>query len=188
MNKKALQTVPFGVIFGLIIGIIFVLIILNIASKFTSNNNQGHDTVTFYFTTLAKDLNEVKFGDVKSSSFLTKNDFILLGFNKDVSIIKTTELDNSCIPYKLLKDIEKPVKCRDKNCLCLCKADLDIAFTGTLFVDCNADEAKCVELPLKINPSKSCKTFILYDKEEKVYNLNLKKESDAFSINPSLPK
>jgi len=182
MNKKAVETIPWGVIFGLIIGIIFVLILINLIPKLLSFEGQREEeTSYFYFTKLAEDITKMSIGDVKNLTFLTNKELTLITFNKNQDIIKKIDLGESCIYYDL-EDIPKPIKCRDKNCICLCKSDLYADFGVFLTVDCESEESRCVELPSMVNSPNVCKSFFLYDEEEKLYDLNIKKESDSFTV------
>ena len=186
MNKKAVETQTLSVVIGLLIAFILSIILITLIWKFISPDDRGEEDVNyFYFTKVAKELNEIGIGDIKSLSYLTKKDFALIAFDGSTQLIKGSDL-NKCINYDV-KDVEKPLKCRDKNCLCLCESDLSFieSFYGAnqiLNMNCNSEEARCVELPLKVDSLNSCTVFILYDAQEKFYEIELKKERDAFKI------
>ena len=89
MNKKAVETIPWGVIFGLIIGIIFVLILINLIPKLLSFEGQREEeTSYFYFTKLAEDITKMSIGDVKNLTFLTNKELTLITFNKNQLLSK----------------------------------------------------------------------------------------------------
>ena len=180
MNDKGVQTTTVLVVFGLIIGVIFSIILLDLSGKFISTGTSEKNLNSFYFAKLAEDLLKMNDGDKINSIFLTSKNKALLAFNKEIEAVKIDEL-NACIDYELSQDIKKPVKCRDKNCLCNCNSDLSL-IENELTIDCEATEIVCIPAPININPANSCKTFILYDKEEKQYNLETKKEKEAFFI------
>lgn len=178
MNKKGIETYLLNVIIGLIIAVILVFILLNLIGQFISPAGKGEeDTIYFYHTKLAKDLIEINLNEIKNLVFLTKKGFILISFPKEFDQI---DIKNNECSYSIKEPIFKPVKCRDKNCLCICNSNPNLA--GELRPDCNSQEAKCIEMPLKIKTSK-CENFILYDSNEKLYNLETKKEKDSFIIN-----
>jgi len=182
MNKKGMDVTMFEVAFGLIIAAILSVILINIGGKFLAENGKSEKSQnSFYFLKLADNLLAMNEGDKINPNFLTKKDKILLAFNKDSEIIKINELNN-CIDYKLSEDIKKPVKCRDKNCLCNCNADLSF-IKDELNVDCDALDVVCVQMPLSINSDSSCRNFMIYDKAEKLYDLEAKKENNNFLIN-----
>ena len=175
MNKKGDESTPVVVMtaFRFIVGALIAIVLVSLV--FTLTGDQGkkdEGTSYFYFTILAKDLTQMSVGDVKNSAFLSNKDVILVAFDKDKDVIRKDEISKCVV---LSEDIKKPVLCRDKNCLCICKS-------GST-VNCDSKESSCVELPLKVNLLNSCSNFILYDQAEKRYDLELKKDKDAFTIN-----
>ena len=186
MNKKAVETTVIMTAFKILAGAVIAIVLVSLIFKFISPNGAKDEGKNYlYFVNLAKDLTNMKVGDVKTSSYLTTKDSVLLAFNNDIDIIKQNDLDKSCFNYFLTKDVEEPVKCRDKNCLCSCKSILVIT---KLSVDCDDEESQCIELNAKVNPANTCKAFVLYDYDEKTYDLNLKKEKDSFTIISNLSK
>ncbi len=182
MNKKGMEVTMFEVAFGLIIAAVLSIILINIGGKFLAEDGKSETNQnSFYFSKLADNLLAMNEGDKINPNFLTKKDKILMAFNKDAEIIKVNELNN-CIDYKISEDIKKPVKCRDKNCLCNCNADLGGFVEEELNVDCDALNVVCVQMPLSINSADSCSNFMIYDKSEKLYELDAKKEKNNFLI------
>lgn len=189
MNKKAAETTVMMTGIKLILGAIIALILISLVFKLTEDSGKKEEqTNYFYFTKLIGNLNEMSIGDAKISAFLSNKDIILLSFNKDQESIKKGDL-NKCINYVSLQDVKKPVKCRDENCLCLCQSGLPNAGSGEFYIynklsiNCESESARCSELPLKISPPNDCNNFVLYNEAEKLYDLELKKDKDAFSIN-----
>lgn len=192
MNKKGVETTTLSVVIGLLVAFILSIILITLIWKFISPDDRGEEDISyFYFTKVAKELNEMSIGDAKTLSYLAKKDFSLIAFDKSIPIIKKSDL-NKCTGYDA-EDVERPVKCRDKNCLCLCDSDLSLveSFYGgsrVLTINCNSEESMCVELPLKVDSLNACKQFILYDAQEKFYELELKKESSSFKIKSTASK
>lgn len=188
MNKNSMETTPLGVVIGLLIAVLLSAILIKLTFDFISDGKNPEEKVEhFYFAKLAEDLTKMSFGDIKNSNFLTNEDIILLSFNKDFNSIKKDDLDKNCLISSLSKDIEKPVLCRDKNCICLCKISSS-SFSSGFEVNCDSEDSRCVEIPLKVDPIKSCQDFVFYDKNENLYGLEVKKNKDSFKINPSLSK
>ena len=191
MNKKAVETTIFNVIFGILIAVVLSLILLYLINVFTSEQGPKEESnVYFYFTKLAEDLTKMSIGDTKNLVFLSNKDFILIAFNKEINEIKKTNADKNCMSYYIKDEIKKPIKCRDKNCLCLCKSNLDrtaelYGGNAELTVNCDSDESRCVEFSLEVKIKNTCNESLLYNSEpkEKLYDLELKKEKE-FLINP----
>jgi hypothetical protein len=187
MNKKGLETTTAGVIIGLLVAAILSIILVNLIGKFISpGNNKEEDVSYLYFTKVAKELNEMNIGEIKDLSYLTKEDFALILFDKDINEIKKSNSDRTCPSYFFTDTVNKPVKCRDKNCLCICKSSFETAaHIGRnlgLTINCDSEESRCVEIPLKAEFENACNDFTLYDGNEKLYNLEIKKENSVFKI------
>jgi hypothetical protein len=187
MNKKAIETSTLGVIIGILIAVVLSLIILNLIQSFISGKGTGEEEKTnFYFIKLVEDLINLKENELKDLKFVSSENFIIIAFNKEIEMITRNDFEGTCLNYQCLnckpsEDIKKPVKCRNKNCLCLCS--VETSGGEKLEIDCLQEEVKCIEMPLKINPKPSCRYFIFYDIQEKLYNLNAKREKDSFAIN-----
>ena len=67
MNKKAVETTIFNVIFGILIAVVLSLILLYLINVFTSDQGPKEESnVYFYFTKLAEDLTKMSIGDTKN--------------------------------------------------------------------------------------------------------------------------
>ena len=183
MNNRAIETTPVNVIIGILIAVVLSLILISLIPKlFSGEGPKDEESSYFYFTKLADDLTKMGIGDKKNSTFLMNKDLALISFRSSVQTIKNSEV-SSCIEYNLQDDIDKPVKCRDKNCLCLCETDFTIGINSQILkINCEAEESRCVELPSEIELQDSCKSPVLYTNSETLYDLELKRESNLFTI------
>jgi hypothetical protein len=176
MNKKA-DTKIFGVIFGLIVAVIFIIILLSLIKGFFLDQNKGEkDLDTFYFSHFAKDLKNLKIDDKKESSIVLTKEKILISFNKEDFPIKKEDI--KCTNFNLKNEINKPIKCRGKSCLCLC----ELKDENPLEVNCDDEDLICVPFDVNIKTDNSCNNFILYTKDEKVQNLAIKRDKEDIYV------
>ena len=172
---------------GLIMGLLLIFVLLYILYLILIPKDLGDLSLPqFQFTKLIKDINDIKTGNGKLLTYSSSRNFMLVGFNKNLDIIKKDSLSNECGKYPIALDIEKQKTCYGKGCLCLCNVDTTLAseFGGDLIVNCKDEDVKCSLFEQNVIANNNCNYLLYYHTSQDAKKLLLSKDDKDIIITP----
>ena len=171
-NKGEIGTLG-SVLLGLVVFAIFVILFWptfkSMVSVLFSEEDENKSTNVFY-ERLINEINKMSIGSKNEFLFSTSEDYVLVAFQKDKD-----SFSGFCDGATYF-NVNKPAKCKDKGCICLCDAGVvEYSLCDTKDDICNSFEQNV------ISPKFSCETFIIGTST--AANLEIKKQKEIIEIN-----